>query len=83
MQRLTKDNGELVKCTGKTCAFVCDRVTFCSECPIGQAFNKLAEYERTGLTPEQIREVDRLYLEKCQEVNRLNDNIHESDKRRI
>lgn len=71
MERLTNDKGELVKCADKTCAFVCDRTTFCCECPIGQAFNRLAEYERTGLTPDQIREVDRLYLEKCREVNQL------------
>ncbi len=29
---------------------------------------KLAQYEDLGLTPEQIREVDRLYAEKCKEV---------------
>ena len=29
---------------------------------------KLAQYEDLGLTPDQIREVDRLYLEKCKEV---------------
>lgn len=28
----------------------------------------LAAYENTGLTPEQIREIDRLYAEKCREV---------------
>ena len=28
----------------------------------------LKAYEDTGLTPEQIREVDRLYKEKCREV---------------
>ncbi len=32
---------------------------------------KLKEYEDTGCTPEQIREFDALYLEKCQEVNEL------------
>ena len=32
---------------------------------------KLAQYEDLGLTPEQIREVDRLYAEKCREVAEL------------
>ena len=31
----------------------------------------LARYEDIGLTPEQLIEIDRLYLEKCEEVNRL------------
>lgn len=32
----------------------------------------LKAYEDIGLTPEQIKEMDRLYLEKCIEVNRCN-----------
>lgn len=70
MERLTNDKGELIKCPGKTCGSVCERTTFCCECPIGEAFDRLAAYEAIGLTPDQIREVDRMYLEKCQEVNR-------------
>ena len=31
----------------------------------------LKNYEETGLTPEQIREIDRLYAEKCREVAEL------------
>lgn len=31
----------------------------------------LAAYEDTGLTPEQIRQIDRLYEEKCREVDEL------------
>jgi hypothetical protein len=30
----------------------------------------LGQYEDTGLTPEQIREMDRLYREKCEELSR-------------
>lgn len=26
----------------------------CDDCPIQQAFNRLAEYENTGLSPEEI-----------------------------
>lgn len=32
---------------------------------------KLMEYEDTGLTPEQIHEMDKLYQEKCREVAEL------------
>jgi len=32
---------------------------------------KLKKYEDTGLMPDQIQELDRLYLEKCQEVTEL------------
>lgn len=70
MERLTNDKGELLSHPGKTCGSICERTVFCSECPIGKAFKKLSEYERIG-TPEHIKEVDRLYLEKCKEVNRL------------
>lgn len=31
----------------------------------------LAAYEDTGLSPEQMREIDRLYAEKCREVSEL------------
>lgn len=36
-----------------------------------ERYLRLCEYERIGLTPEQLMEVDRLYLEKCEEVNHL------------
>ena len=35
------------------------------------ALFKLLKYEDTGLDPEQIREMDKLYLEKCREVNEM------------
>ena len=31
----------------------------------------LARYEDLGITPDQIREIDELYTEKCEEVNQL------------
>ncbi len=37
-----------------------------------KAIDRLADYEDIGLTPGQIKELDRLYLEKCIEVNRCN-----------
>jgi len=45
-----------------------------------ERFIKLCEYERTGHTPEEIAEFDRMYLEKCQEVNRLNAELAELKK---
>lgn len=33
------------------------------------ATKKLARYENSGLDPEQIYEMDRLYTEKCAELN--------------
>ena len=36
-----------------------------------EIFERLASYEDLGLTPEQIREVDRLYSEKCKKVAEL------------
>ncbi len=40
----------------------------------GGPTDRLAEYEDTGLTPEQIREIDRLYSEKCKELVEINKN---------
>lgn len=39
------------------------------------AMFKLMQYERTGLSPEQIIEMDELYKEKCQEVAELEERI--------
>lgn len=36
-----------------------------------QLINALASYEDTGLMPGQIRQIDRLYEEKCREVAEL------------
>lgn len=33
-----------------------------------ECIDKLGQYEDIGLTPEQIREIDRMYSEKCREV---------------
>lgn len=35
------------------------------------ALKELLEYRETGLTPDKIREMDKMYLEKCKQVNRL------------
>ena len=40
-----------------TCADYCDKSDNCARCGIQQAFNRLAAYEDTGLTPEQINDL--------------------------
>ena len=40
----------------------------CSGCAISKCFNMLGAYENTGLTPQQITEIDHLYKEKCKEL---------------
>ena len=42
-----------------------------SEDTLTKILDELADYEDTGLTPQQLKEIDKLYLEKCEEVNRL------------
>lgn len=36
------------------CNDMCDKYDTCVECPINKAINLLADYENTGLTPEEI-----------------------------
>lgn len=38
---------------------------------LAECLNRLSDYEDTGLTPEQIRQIDVLYAEKCREVAEL------------
>lgn len=44
------------------------------------ALYKLHQYEKSGLQPEQVIEMDELYREKCEEVNRLNIQLNTSCK---
>lgn len=45
------------------------------------ALYKLMRYEDTGLSPDQIKEMDELYREKCREVARLKDRLaHAEDQ---
>lgn len=52
------------------CGEICESLEEegCQKCIIQEAFDRLAAYEDTGLTPEQIVEMDRLYAEKCREL---------------
>ena len=42
-----------------------------------EILDRLASYEDLELTPEQIREIDRLYTSKCEEVAELQEKIEE------
>ena len=35
------------------------------------ALKELLEYKETGLTPQDIKDMDKMSLEKCQQVNKL------------
>lgn len=59
--------GEADDCLG--CNDQCEECNSdCASCAIQEAFDQLAKYEDTGLTPEQIAEIDKLYAEKCKEL---------------
>ena len=45
-----------------------------------EILDRLASYEDLELTPEQIREVDRLYAEKCKEVAELKKELDEAQR---
>lgn len=76
MKRLTcNDRGETVlkamlkKDYYVNCMGICEKFEGgCTECPIQKAFERLSAYEDTGITPEQIVEIDKLYAEKCREA---------------
>ena len=36
-----------------------------------KALKELLEYKETGLTPQDIKDMDKMYLEKCKQVNKL------------
>lgn len=75
MERLTKRNE--TEYYYPTCIEECGDLGSRPECD-GCDFNekickKLGEYEDTRLTPEQIKEIDRLYAEKCKELAEVKD----------
>lgn len=43
----------------------------CAECPVQKVFERLAEYEDSGLTPDQIKELDKQYTEKCGQIKEI------------
>ncbi len=60
-------DGHIDDCDG--CMEYCEGMEGeCGGCAIQECFNRLAEYEDTGLTPEQILEMDGMYKELSREV---------------
>lgn len=57
----------------ETCNVICEEFieTGCIECPIQKAFIRLAEYEDLGITPDQIKELDKKYTEKCSQIKEI------------
>lgn len=43
----------------------------CTECPVQKVFERLAEYEDLGITPDQIKELDKQYTEKCSQIKEI------------
>ncbi len=47
------------------------------------ALYKLMNYEKTGLSPKQIEEMDLLYTEKCKEVTKIEKELEKQEKGEI
>ena len=60
-----------MNCDEKSCKVngTCPEVSECGF--IKQVLSKLADYENTEINPEQIVEMDKFYLAKCEEANQL------------
>lgn len=78
MERLTEKN-ETGEAYYPECFSKCDGMgasVKCNDCSLTNAVCELlAAYEDTGLTPERMREIDRLYAEKCKELEELKEKI--------
>lgn len=74
MERLTTRNSEGIGVLKQPFACECcgDLQWSLPDLGNGGPVDRLAEYEDTGLTPVQIREIDRLYAEKCKEIAEIN-----------
>ena len=44
--------------TYPTCSTTCQKQTDCDDCPIQEAFASLRQYEKTGIDPEEIMELN-------------------------
>lgn len=80
MERLTKTDKVgtyLVKCRENPCENLKGKCGSCAY--MQQAIERLAEYESLELTPEQIKEIDKLYREKCEELSAYK-NLEEQGK---
>ncbi|MBE5928481.1 MAG: hypothetical protein E7267_03790 [Lachnospiraceae bacterium] len=86
MERLTKRNprGEAYYpyCFKENTCAGNGRNDKCNHCSFDYRIcDKLAAYEDIGLEPEQIIEMDRLYFEKCREVNKLKNKLRRRESK--
>lgn len=74
MDRLTERDERTGNAYFPNCLEGCDGV--CGKCGHETDFcERLAAYEDTGLTPERIIQMDKLYQEKCEELAKLRKEI--------
>lgn len=75
MERLTErfaSGDTLVSGCGDNCKHDFKYCDCLEDCPtIDEIVERLADYEDTGLTPEQIVEIDKLYAEQARELAEL------------
>lgn len=76
MERLTQRSAKGMAYYPR-CVNECEKEN-CRFCPYETVIaERIASYEDLGVTPEQIREMDKAYLEKCEEINRLKAELKE------
>ena len=65
---------EVCNCENKLCCEVCnDHNTTCGDCPIDNAFEKLARYEDTGMDPEDVSQIMHMTLTEAAKKYQTND----------
>ena len=60
----TDEPDDWVPCC-EICEMKYDDTEVCEACPIQIAIDRLAEYENTGLSPDRIKEIERMYMVKA------------------
>lgn len=81
MSRLTDEKLELLIGIQKDVALETQSGILANlEKDILSALQELKEYRDIGPTPEQLREIDQLYLDKCREVNEVKEWIPVSER---
>ena len=70
---------QIILCGNETCKETCEKNQCCS-CPINKAIDKLATYEDIIDDPEKLKIIDELYLERCEEINRLKAELAEKEE---
>lgn len=80
MGRLTgndKGEGFIVGYESDLCSEICEDNDSCKGCIIHKLVQKLKNYEDIIDDPEKLKIIDALYLERCEEINRLKAELEE------